>query len=221
MEKSISTYTIFITREDDKLLKFTLDLDDSLTVIDALEEIRFKMDSSITYRHSCHHGSCGTCACIINGIEKLACMTFLNEFENKIIKIEPLKSFKIISDLVIDISEMINKMPKDSYLRESEINKDEMKPNGILSWERFENCIECGSCISSCPVTDNFIGPAPLASINRKLNKTKNEKVVKELKELAYGKTGVDKCDKHFNCSKVCPTKVYPGKHINILRKNK
>jgi len=221
MGNSISNYKIYIKRDDDKTLKFTLDLDDSLTVIDALEEIRFKIDDSITYRHSCHHGSCGTCACIINGIEKLACMTFLSEFEDKIIIIEPLNSFKKISDLVVDISEMINKMPIDSYLRESEINKEEMKPNGIFTWERFENCIECGSCVSACPVKKDFLGPAPLASINRKISKTKDKNTIKELKEIAYGENGVDKCDKHFNCSKVCPTKVYPGKHINILRKNK
>ena len=71
---------------------------------------------------------------------------------------------------------MINKMEGSSYLRESEIEKDSTKPYGILTWERFENCIECGSCVSACPVTENFIGPAPLASINREIIKQKMDR---------------------------------------------
>ncbi|MDC7242731.1 MAG: 2Fe-2S iron-sulfur cluster-binding protein [Sphaerochaetaceae bacterium] len=221
MAAQINTYTIFIKRNENETLKFVLDLDNSLTVIDALEEIRFKFDSTITYRHSCHHGSCGTCACLINGEEKLACMTFLSEFKDFVINIEPLRNFEIISDLVIDISKMINHMPLDSYIKESEINKDSIKPTGIFKWTRFENCIECGSCISACPVTDNFIGPSPLAAINRKINKSTDEETIKELKKIAFSENGVEKCDKQYKCSKVCPTRVSPGKHINDLRKIK
>ncbi len=221
MENQIKHYFINIEKNENEILKFELDLDSSLTIIDALEEIRYKIDSSLTYRHSCHHGSCGTCACIINEKERLACMTFLNEFENNIINISPLKSFKVISDLVVDISTMINNMPQTSYIRNSEVNQDSIKPNGILSWTRFENCIECGSCISACPVKNDFIGPAPLASINRELSKTNDKEKIASLKKIAYNKNGVEKCDKHFKCSKVCPTKVSPGKHINDLRKNK
>ncbi|MBK5200605.1 MAG: succinate dehydrogenase/fumarate reductase iron-sulfur subunit [Spirochaetaceae bacterium] len=221
MVKQIKSYSISIRRNEDSYMNFIIEMDNSLTVIDALDEIRKKIDSSITYRHSCHHGSCGTCACIINKKERLACMCFLNEFEDNKIIIEPLTSFKIISDLVVDISTMINKLEGSTYLRESEIGKDSIKPNGILNWNRFENCIECGSCVSACPVKSDFIGPANLASIDREISKQTDEKVIKNLKNKAFKNNGVDACDKHYLCSKVCPTKVYPGKHINNLRKIK
>ncbi len=221
MENNINTYKISIKREENSFFDFSVNLDKSLTVLDALDEIRFNIDSSLGYRHSCHHGSCGTCACVINGKERLACMTFLHEFKDNKIKVEPLKSFKIVYDLVVDISTMINKMEGSSYLRESEIEKDSMKPYGILTWERFENCIECGSCVSACPVTKNFIGPAPLASINREIIKQKDDKIISKMKAIAFSKEGVDSCDKYFACSKVCPTRVSPGKHINDLRKLK
>jgi succinate dehydrogenase / fumarate reductase iron-sulfur subunit len=116
---------------------------------------------------------------------------------------------------------MINNMPGGSYLRESELSKDSIKPYGIFEWNRFENCIECGSCISACPVKKDFIGPAPLTSIHREILKQKDENKITELKKIAFAKDGVDACDKHFLCSKVCPTKVAPGKHINDLRKIK
>lgn len=221
MNNQIRSYSISIKRDNESYMNFIVKMDMSLTVIDALDEIRINMDPSITYRHSCHHGSCGTCACIINKKERLACMTFLNEFEDNKIIIEPLNSFKIISDLVVDISTMVNKMEGSSYLRESEVGKDSIKPEGIINWNRFENCIECGSCISACPVKSNFIGPAPLASINREINKQTDTKVIETLKDKAFNKNGVDACDKQYLCSKVCPTKVSPGRHINDLRKLK
>lgn len=221
MNNQIRSYSISIKRDNESYMNFIVKMDMSLTVIDALDEIRINMDPSITYRHSCHHGSCGTCACIINKKERLACMTFLNEFEDNKIIIEPLNSFKIISDLVVDISTMVNKMEGSSYLRESEVGKDSIKPEGIINWNRFENCIECGSCISACPVKSNFIGPAPLASINREINKQTDTKVIETLKYKAFNKNGVDACDKQYLCSKVCPTKVSPGRHINDLRKLK
>jgi len=220
MEESKQLYKISIKR-DKKYLNFKVELDSTLTVIDALDHIRFTIDPSIKYRHSCHHGSCGTCACIINNVERLACMTFLHEFNDNIIKIEPLKSFKVISDLVVDISQMINKIPQSSYLRESEFSTDSIKPNGIIEWNRFENCIECGSCVSACPVDKDFLGPSVLSSIHRELEKQKNPEIIEDLKRIAFSKEGVDACEKHFACSKVCPTKVSPAKHINDLRKLK
>ncbi|MFA7109028.1 MAG: 2Fe-2S iron-sulfur cluster-binding protein [Sphaerochaetaceae bacterium] len=221
MDKKINNYLISIKRDNGKFMNFNIEMDSSLTVIDALDEIRVNLDPTITYRHSCHHGSCGTCACLINAKERLACMTFLNEFKDNKITIEPLKSFKIISDLVVDISSMINNMEGSTYLRESEIGKDSLKPDGINNWQRFENCIECGSCISACPVKNDFIGPSPLASIKREITKQVDEKNIEKLKEKAFKKNGVDSCDKQYLCNKACPTQVYPGKQINDLRKIK
>ncbi len=218
METSEHLYTITILR-DEEYMEFILPMSDELTVLDALDEIRYTMDDSLQYRHSCHHGSCGTCACIINGTERLACMTRLSEFSDHRIKVKPLASFQIITDLVVDLSSMVQQMPISSYLRDSEINTDRETPSEISRWVRFENCIECGSCISACPVSQTFLGPAPLAAIHREILKRDDEKEVSELKALAYGVRGVSGCEKHFVCSKVCPVKVSPGKHITELRR--
>ena len=55
--------------------EFSLEADPDMSVLDALEAIRLKQDSSLMYRQSCHHSSCGTCACKINGRERLNCIT--------------------------------------------------------------------------------------------------------------------------------------------------
>ncbi len=52
---------------------FRVDTEAGTTVLDALERIRSTLDGSLLYRRSCHHGSCGTYACRVNGVERLAC----------------------------------------------------------------------------------------------------------------------------------------------------
>jgi succinate dehydrogenase / fumarate reductase iron-sulfur subunit len=49
------------------------------TVLDALEQIRIHQEPTLMYRRACHHASCGTCACTINGVERLACKSKLSE----------------------------------------------------------------------------------------------------------------------------------------------
>ena len=60
--------------------EFSLEMDPESSVLDALEEIRLRQDDSLMYRHSCHHSSCGTCACKITGREQLTCITKINSY---------------------------------------------------------------------------------------------------------------------------------------------
>ena len=63
----------------------------------------------------------------------------------------------------------------------------------------------------------SFVGPAVLAAIHREsINCVER---YDEMIELAKVPNGVGACEKHFDCSRVCPRMVYPGKHIELLRK--
>ena len=65
--------------------EFIVKAETGTSVLDGLEMIRLEQDSTLMYRHSCHHSSCGTCACKINGLERLTCITKISELEdNKI-----------------------------------------------------------------------------------------------------------------------------------------
>src|ERR1700752_702281 len=48
-------------------------------VLDALILIKGTIDSSLTFRRSCREGICGSCAMNIDGINRLACTTSLDE----------------------------------------------------------------------------------------------------------------------------------------------
>ncbi len=193
--------------------KYQIKAEETTTIVELLEEVESTVDPTLTYRHSCHHGSCGTCACIINGKEALACRTTVGALGTEEITVEPLRSFPREGDLVAHLGSMIRSMPAaGSYVREDECNRRE----GAV-FQRFEDCIECGCCMSACPVGGDFIGPAPLAMMNRELQK--GSKLQEDIRSKALSRSGAPSCRDHFACSRACPSYVYPGRHIQELKK--
>ncbi len=198
------------------------------TVVDALEWIKSHLDGSLMFRHSCHHGSCGTCGMIINGERRLACTTNVMELlgdsaetdGTAVVEIRPLQTMKHIGDLAVDPTPLFRDFPVAAgYVRPSEANKGSLVPTEIERYERFENCIECGLCVSSCPVISlrGFMGPAALAAYNREIENRPDR--AKELLPQVDTEEGVWGCDRHLACSAVCPTGVYPAKHIAVLQR--
>lgn len=208
--------------------QYTVPVQNHTTVIDALEWIRYNLDETLLYRHSCHHGSCGTCGMIINGNQALACTTRVLDLveagENAgaapTVEVSPLQTMRHIADLAVDPTSLFSDFPANaSYLRESEANRGSEVPAEIARFVRFENCIECGLCVSSCPVITIrvFTGPAALSAYNREIEK--NPDRAGELLSEIDTERGVWGCDRHLECSRVCPTGVYPAKHIVQLQK--
>ena len=209
--------TIEIRRTDGHTDSFHVEAGAYTTILDALEEIRTNQDRTLLYRHSCHHGSCGTCSVLANGARVLACTTRLAELEDTI-RLEPLTPFRVIGDLAIDPTELYRDFPREAtYLRPSDANPDSAPPEEVPGFQRFENCIECGLCVSACPVTHRFKGPAALAAYNRELEK-RPERAEELLAEVG-GEDGVFGCDRALRCSQVCPLGVYPAKHIALLKR--
>jgi succinate dehydrogenase / fumarate reductase iron-sulfur subunit len=207
-----------------------LPVEESTTVLDVLERLSRK-DRTLMFRHSCHHGSCGTCACRINGRERLACLTRVLDMDSRVVTIEPLNKLGRSGDLAVDPADFFQDYPSDwQTLRRSEANPEANPPQELSAFVRLENCIECGACVSACPVED-FLGPAVLAGLNRErlnrqdLDPQQDDQRLHEspgpdktLLELAAGERGVWKCQRALECSRVCPTAVYPARHIQELR---
>ncbi len=192
-----------------------------MTVLDCLEKIRLEQDSTLMYRHSCHHSSCGTCACRINGEEKLACITRVHELNVDEINLAPLKGFTQKGDLVVEMEKFFKDFSEHwSYLKGVETMKSTRMLHGIQGFTRFEDCIECGACVSACPVHHKnkaFIGPAVLSAIHSEIKKTPQKE--KRLLLQAGKKHGLNLCESALICSRVCPTGVYPARHISDLRR--
>lgn len=194
---------------------FELTVTDTMSVLECLEKIRRELDPSLMYRKSCHHASCGTCACLINGSERLACVTNVAALDTPVVTLEPLRGFRCDGDLAVTMKDFYrHTSPGWSTLR------GVARDGGEHGATRFEDCIECGACLSACPVAGKereFMGPAALAMIHREIEKYPGRK--DSLLALAGGPRGEQWCQRALDCSRVCPSGVYPARHIALLRK--
>src|SRR2546429_3672272 len=81
-------------------------------VLDALNYIKDKVDGSLTFRWSCRMGVCGSCGMMVDGEPKLTCASFLSESLPGPIRVEPLRYFPIVRDLVVEIGDFMRKLKK-------------------------------------------------------------------------------------------------------------
>jgi succinate dehydrogenase / fumarate reductase iron-sulfur subunit len=187
------------------------------TVLDALLAVRRLQDPSLALRHSCLHASCGTCGMRVNGREVLACVTCLDGLGDRVV-VEPLSGAPVVGDLVVDMEGFYRRLEPAGrpLLRTSEQAEPE-----LADLERFEDCIECGLCLSACPVvaTDRrYLGPAALGAADRLLQEPRGADREAVL-GLVDGAQGVWRCHAAFECSEVCPAGVDPAGAIMRLRR--
>lgn len=183
-------------------------------LLKSLIYVKTKLDNSFSFRCGCKSGVCGSCAVRVNGIERLACKTNINEND----LVEPLRNSKVIKDLIIDVShETLLIKSTSSYLdtnSNKQINQDNIKKIDLQS-----NCILCNSCFSSCPVYEvnkNFIGPFALTRALRYINDDKLELNDKILTKIQIN--GIWDCTLCSSCTLVCPQSIDPKADIMQLQ---
>ena len=59
-------------------------------VLDALVKINDQIDPTLSFRRSCREGVCGSCAMNIDGKNRLACLTPMDELKKGTSRITPL-----------------------------------------------------------------------------------------------------------------------------------
>ena len=202
---------------------FTVPCDEDTTVLVALQDIRREDDSTLMLRHSCHHASCGTCGMRINGKEELACVVKVLELGTNVVTVEPLSNIPLISDLVVDMDSFFAKYNQAEmpYIRESEFLPAAETPDDISQYTRFENCLECGICVSACPVAGSdpsYLGPAAMAAAWRVVADPRGEDPTVRL-DWVDNEHGCWRCHVAFECTEVCPSNVEPGESIMALRR--
>lgn len=219
------SFRIFRYRREDgpsRFDTFDVELGSVSTVLDALRWIKAHRDPSLAIRHSCLHASCGTCGVRVNGREALACVTRVAELDPGRVTVEPMANFPVMADLVVDMTSFVQRFPSPHPTdRASEFQRSAEVPPGIDEYERFEDCIECGLCLSACPVAatdDSYVGPAALAYAQRVLEEPRGADVASIL-EWADGDTAAWRCHAAFECTEACPSDVRPAQRIMQLRR--
>lgn len=207
--------------------EFPLSADQDTTVLDALQQIKAETDGSLTFRRSCRHAICGSCAMNVNGKNILVCKTPLQQVLNKRgqVTIKPLPYLPIIKDLVVDRSSFWEQYlrikpwlipPPDAPEKEFRVSEDEVE-----ALKNAETCIMCGACYSACQViamNKQYIGPHALLKAFLRITDPRDTAPEDRLAELA-GNDGVFRCHTIFNCIDACPKNLNPTQAIETLRK--
>lgn len=174
-------------------------------LLQSLIEIKTKNDNSLAFRCGCKSGVCGSCAVRVNGVEKLACKTIINEND----LIEPIKNSHIIKDLVVDVSHetfLIAKMGL-SIDTDNDINK--VAQEDVKKIDLQSNCILCNICYSACPIYDvnkEFLGPFALSRALRYVNDKKLSNKLNILDSIQLN--GIWDCILCSSCTLVCPQNI-------------
>jgi succinate dehydrogenase / fumarate reductase iron-sulfur subunit len=204
---------------------FEVEVGPGATVLDALLQIRRHRDPSLVVRHSCLHGSCGTCGVRVNGREALACDTKVAGLPaDRPIKVEPLRDQRVVADLATDMVDFYARFEPAGLppVRTSETPAGAVPPDGIKAFGRFENCIECGLCLSACPIArmdHAYIGPAALAAAARVCTEPRGFDLGPVL-ALASEPDSVWRCRDVMECTAVCPSAVDPARALLTLRRH-
>lgn len=190
--------------------EFRVEADPIDRLLDALNNIKWTMDGTLTYRRSCAHGVCGSDAMRINGRNRLACKVLMRDVGNKV-TIEPMLGFPVIRDLVVDMDSFFDKYKSvKPYL----INYDNEPGTERLQsaeeraiFDEGTKCILCGACTSSCPSiwgNPDWVGPAAIVNAHRFIFDSRDQAGAERLSILAK-REGVWRCRTIFNCTDACP----------------
>jgi len=193
-----------------------------MNVISALMEIQRnpvtkqgEKVSPVVWEASCLEEVCGSCTMVINGKVRQSCSALVDHLEEPI-RLEPMRKFPVVRDLVVDRSRMFE------YLKKIKgwVPIDGSFPLGpgprMSERERekayaLSRCMTCGCCVDACPqVNDSspFMGPQVLGQVYYFSFHPTSRMHQEERLRAVMGKGGIVDCSNAQNCEAVCPKGV-------------
>ena len=196
-------------------------------VLDALIQIKGSIDSSLTFRRSCREGICGSCAMNIDGLNRLACTTAVEDLGSGDVRIYPLPHMPVVKDLVPDLTNFYAQYasvkpwlvthtppPPDAERLQSKEEQEKI--------DRPAACILCACCSTACPSywwnSDRFLGPAALLAAYRWIIDSRDEATGERLDALE-DPFRLYRCHTIMNCTDVCPKDLNPAKAIAEIKR--
>lgn len=191
----------------------------NMNVISALMEIRrnpvnMKNNSTtpITWEMNCLEEVCGACSMVINGKPRQACTALVDQLEQPI-RLEPMRTFPVVRDLMVDRSKMFDSLKKvkawipidGTY----DLGSGPRMPEKKRQWAyELSKCMTCGVCLEACPNVNsksNFMGPFIFNQV-RLFNAHPTGAMNKAERLNAFMEDGgLQGCGNSQNCVQSCP----------------
>jgi succinate dehydrogenase / fumarate reductase iron-sulfur subunit len=207
--------------------QFKIPVSSDTTILDALASIKQEQDGSVTFRRSCRHAICGSCAMNVNGRNMLVCnRPVRQELDRKgQISLGPLPYLPVIKDLVVDRSVFWQQYQqvKPWLVPPDDLPEQEFRvtPDEVNALRNAEKCIMCGACYSACQVValnKRYLGPHALLKAFLRVLDPRDTIPAERLAQIGDG-DGVFRCHTIFNCIDACPKQLNPTEAIETLRK--
>ncbi len=200
--------------------RFEIAYQEGMTLLSALQKIKEDIDPSLSFRHFCRAGICGTCTIMVNGFPKLACKEQALPYAlfGEEVLIEPIRNFKVIRDLAVDNEGVIEKVKSLRLWIKEQAKDPRINPELSRKIENSADCILCLACQSYCPqvLEENYAGPLFFAKLFRFFQDPREEE--KELRVNQAIKGGnLYHCLSCNKCNLVCPKEVEPATLIREL----
>ena len=193
--------------------EYALEVRPTDRVLEVLNQIKWDVDGSLSYRRSCAHGICGSDAMLINGVNRLACKLLVRDLGDSI-SVEPIRGLPVLKDLIVDMEPFF-----DSYkaILPYFINDDADPPAERLQspedrevFDATTKCILCAACTTSCPVfwtNERYLGPAAIVNAHRFIFDSRDQGAGQRLDVLNKA-NGLWRCRTAYNCTEACPRDI-------------
>ena len=174
-----------------------------------------KRTTPVVWESNCLEEVCGACSMVINGKARQACSTLIDNLEQPI-TIEPLKSFPLIRDLMVDRSRMFESLKRVKAWIPIDGTHDlgpgpRQSPYDQEWMYKLSECMTCGCCMEACPNYNegtDFIGPAPISQARLFNAHPTGRMHAHERLEALAGPGGVMECGSAQNCVRACPKDI-------------
>ncbi|MBH5319247.1 succinate dehydrogenase iron-sulfur subunit [Paenibacillus sp. GSMTC-2017] len=240
-ESTVATKTVkfIISRQDSPesqsyTEEFEIPYRPNMNVISGLMEIQrnpMKADgnktSPVCWDSNCLEEVCGACSMVINGKPRQACSALVDKLEQPI-KLEPMRTFPVVRDLVINRERMFNALKKVKAWIPIDGTYD-LGPGPRMAESKrqwayeLSKCMTCGVCLESCPnVNDrnSFIGPAAISQVRLFNAHPTGEMNQEERLDALMTDGGIEGCGNSQNCVRSCPKGIPLTTSIAAMNKD-
>src|SRR5690625_440700 len=181
----------------------------------------------VCWEASCLEEVCGACSMVINGKARQACTALIDQLEQPI-RVEPMNTFPVLRDVVVDRERMFDALKKVKAWIPIDGTHDLGPGTRIADNKRQEayvlsKCMTCGVCLDVCPnVSDenSFIGPAALSQVRLFNSHPTGEMNKDERLEALMGDGGIEGCGNSQNCVQACPKGIPLTTSIAYMNKD-
>ncbi|MDQ0340755.1 succinate dehydrogenase / fumarate reductase iron-sulfur subunit [Caldalkalibacillus uzonensis] len=199
--------------------EFELEKRPNMNIISCLMEIqrnpvnaKGEKTTPVAWEANCLEEVCGACSMVINGKARQACTALVDKLEQPI-RLEPMSTFPVERDLVVNRSRMFDALkrvkawiPIDGTY---DLGPGPRMPETKRQWAyELSKCMTCGVCLEACPNVNSkssFIGPAPLSQVRLFNAHPTGEMNKEERLEAIMGEGGLQECGNSQNCVQSCP----------------